>query len=162
MKNNIYSLIVLTGLFTLVSLQSKAWVRVQKSGFGLFGYAHPLESRWSFTNDNGVKVCVAELTCNGGGFNSCKWSTPLTQCELAKATILQNPPVPQEFTDNLDNMLIYQVSALVDDNIQSGNTSGTIIYIENHLVTYNQSSAGIISFNIYEKQEAINLGIWPL
>lgn len=111
-------------------------------------------------NDNGVKVCVAELTCNGGGFNSCKWSSPLTTCELAgKVTISQNPPVHEEFTDNLDNMLIYQVSALVDDNIQSGNTNGTIIYLENHLVKYNQSSDGIISFYIYEKQEAINLGV---
>jgi hypothetical protein len=114
---------------------ASALVTVSKSGFGLFGYEKPFEKRWDYKL-NGETVCVAELTCNGGGFNSCKWSAPLTSCELKNATINIYPPVPDEFLQSAENVIIYQVSALVDENIRNGHANGKIMYGENTFVTY--------------------------
>ncbi len=159
-KLNIF-LVVMTGLMTLTFSNANAWYAVSKSGFGLFGYANVLEKHWNY-HVAGVQVCAAELTCNGGGFNSCKWVTPLRDCEINTRVVHQNPPPPFEFQDFPDNSELFQVCEMVDNNIQNGQTSGSIIYLNQKLVTYNTNPEGLIYIQVYSQSEAETLGIWPL
>lgn len=163
MKKNYLKNLFICGLLVFNTLSSSAWWSVQKSGFGLFGYKEPQENHWTYTNPEGVKVCAAELLCNGGGFNKCAWSKPLNDCEANGLIVIkQNPTILGEFTDNANNMQLYQICSLVDETIQGGTNSGKIIYDPNVLVVYNMNAVNIITIQVYSKTEAEGLGIWPI
>lgn len=163
MKKNYLKILFVYGLLLFNNLSSNAWVNVRKTGFGLFGYANPTESHWTYNNSEGIKVCAAELICNGGGFNNCAWTVPLNDCERNGLIVIkQNPPIPPEFTTNEDNKQLFQICTLVDETIQGGSTSGKIIYDPNMLVVYNMNAENVISIQIYSKTEAIGFGLWPI
>ncbi len=162
MKTKFLSITVVMVITALSINSANAWYAVSKSGFGLFGYSSVTEKHWSYPVA-GVKVCAAELTCSGGGFNSCKWTTPLSDCEKGgKVVVHQNPPADKEFQNYPENAELFQVCQLVDQKIQGGSNRGTIIYMNEKLVKYKINDLGTIYIEVYTQSEAISLGIWPL
>ncbi len=141
-----------------IILSSNAFYKIEKkqNTNGGVGYDDVSECHSTVYLQNGTTMCLASLNCSGNGWSACSWIVPLTQCEKDGNIVVNTHGGTGAGTAEEE---YNYVSAVVEEAIAAGSTSGRIQIGEAKLIVYSGIDDGFELY-VYSKDEAIALGLW--